>query len=240
MIVGGLENWLIRGGHFILRVVGNLVACGWSDTQRAAKPGLDIVSPAPLPHPHSRLASSHSSCLSSTPAVLYRAAKESFLNSVPNVPLTLRKLHQPHTLPHCLSTDSLSWPSPAFHAPHALDFLFQSSLISTSGNLGSIQTKATNWPTLCPNQNSDVQTIPTFPGPVQRPPLVGRFSDGFLLCAPRALCPFSPFLSWLIIICVPPRWVLFYTPKGRGLHLSPPLGWVQSLDNQQTARLCPG
>ena len=108
MIVGGLENWLIRGGHFILRVLGNLVASGWSDTQRAAKPGLDIVSPAPLPHPHSRLASSHSSCLSSTPAVLYRAAKESFLNSVPNVPLTLRKLHQPHTLLHCLATDSLS------------------------------------------------------------------------------------------------------------------------------------
>lgn len=101
MIVGGLENWLIGGGHFIQWVVGNLVACGWSDTQRAAKPGLDIVSPAPLLHPHSRLASSHSSCLYFTRVVLYQAAKESFLNSVPNVPLTLRKLQRPHPFPHC-------------------------------------------------------------------------------------------------------------------------------------------
>lgn len=159
---GRLENWLIRGGHFILWVVGSLVACGWPDTQEAAKPGLDSVSPAPLPHPHSRLASSHSSCFSSTPAILYPAAKESFLSSVPNESFMLSMLQRPCTLPHCLSADSLSWPSPAFRAPHALVFLSHSSLISTSCNLGSIQTKATNWLTLCSNQNYDVQTIPLF------------------------------------------------------------------------------
>lgn len=60
MIVS-LRNWP-RGGCFILWAVGNLVAGRQPNIQVAAKTVLNILSPDPLPHPHSRLSSSHSSC----------------------------------------------------------------------------------------------------------------------------------------------------------------------------------
>lgn len=118
----------------------------------------------------------------------------------------------------CQSISSLSWLS--IQGPYALIFLLSSSLISTLFNLGTIQNKP---PLGSPCVLFKIMTSrhPTFPGPVQKTPLLENVSDCFLLWLPQ--CFVVPFQSPSILtyFCTHFTSPTLYS-KGQGPHRTPP------------------